>query len=327
MLLIRTLLLEQLDGELQLEQELPLTHHDVLLKLSEAPGGQQRMSELADRVLLTKSGLTRVIDVLEKNGLVERVRSEEDARGRYARLTPAGRARLQAAHPVHVRGVRALFLDKLSDDQVHCLVKTWHAVLADRGQAASPVRGRPPPGTECDPGVAGDSRPDARATMNAGLGREHGLRLASRQNRASVLARSLLAAGPMQECQPSPLQCRILTKPELSGVTGSRLSGGCYVPDAASRGGGALPRPARTRASRGAVSGTRPRASQAPGAAAVRARRATGFTSGRRAGGHRARGWLPSAARQVRLGCRAARRHCSAVGVPVRRRSRRPDRG
>ena len=133
MLLIRTLLLEQLDGELQLEQELPLTHHDVLLKLSEAPGGQQRMSELADRVLLTKSGLTRVIDVLEKNGLVERVRSEEDARGRYARLTPAGRARLQAAHPVHVRGVRALFLDKLSDDQVHCLVKTWHAVLADRG--------------------------------------------------------------------------------------------------------------------------------------------------------------------------------------------------
>jgi DNA-binding MarR family transcriptional regulator len=52
----------------------------VLLKLSQAPGGQQRMAELADRVLLPKSGLTRVIDVLEKNGFVARARSEEDAR-------------------------------------------------------------------------------------------------------------------------------------------------------------------------------------------------------------------------------------------------------
>jgi DNA-binding MarR family transcriptional regulator len=133
MLLIRTLLLQQLDGELQLDQQLPLTHHDVLLMLSEAPGGQQRMSELADRVLLTKSGLTRAVDVLENNGLVERVRSEEDARGRYARLTPAGRTKLQAAHPAHVRGVRALFLDKLSDDQLHYLVDAWHAVLSDAG--------------------------------------------------------------------------------------------------------------------------------------------------------------------------------------------------
>ena len=133
MLLIRALLLERLDGELQLEHRLPLTHHDVLLKLSEAPGGQQRMSELADRALLTNSGLTRVIDVLEKDGFVERVRSEEDGRGRYARLTPAGRTRFQAAHPVYLRGVRALFLDKLADDQLHGLVETWHAVLRKAG--------------------------------------------------------------------------------------------------------------------------------------------------------------------------------------------------
>jgi DNA-binding MarR family transcriptional regulator len=108
MLLIRSVLIEQLDCELQLEQRLPLTHHDVLFKLSEAPGVQQRICELADRVLLTKGGLTRVIDLLEKNGLVERVRSEADGRARYARLTPTGRARLQAAHPVHLRRVRAL---------------------------------------------------------------------------------------------------------------------------------------------------------------------------------------------------------------------------
>lgn len=131
MLLVRALLVEQLDGELQLEQRLPLTHHDVLLKLGEAPGGQQRMSELADRVRVTKSGLTRVIGVLEKDGFVERMRSQDDGRGRCARLTPAGGTRLQAAHPVHVRGVRALFLDKLSDDQLHCLVETWHAVISE----------------------------------------------------------------------------------------------------------------------------------------------------------------------------------------------------
>ena len=144
MLLIRALLRERLDRELQLEQQLPLTHHDVLLKLSEAPDGKRRMSELADRVSLTKGGLTRVIDALEKNGLVERVRAEEDARVRYARLTPAGRTRLQAAHPVHARGVRTLFLDKLSDDQLHCLVETWHAVLSDR-------RSRPPTLRQADP--------------------------------------------------------------------------------------------------------------------------------------------------------------------------------
>lgn len=147
MLLIRRLVLERLDDELRLEQRLPLTHHDVLLKLSQAPGGQQRMSELADRVLLTKSGLTRVIDVLEKNGFVERVRSAGDARARCARLTPAGRTRLQAAHPVHVRGVRTLFLDKLSDDQLHCLVETWRS-LGPPQQTATPAPGRPSPGDE-----------------------------------------------------------------------------------------------------------------------------------------------------------------------------------
>lgn len=148
MLLIRALLLEQLDGELQLEQRLPLTHHDVLLKLSEAPGGQQRMSELADRVLLTKGGHTRVVDVLEKAGFVERVRSQEDGRGRYARLTPAGRARFQTAHPVHVRGVRALFLDKLSDGQLHCLAQTWHTVLSEGWSRQLAVLGRPSAGDE-----------------------------------------------------------------------------------------------------------------------------------------------------------------------------------
>jgi DNA-binding MarR family transcriptional regulator len=119
---------------------LPLAHYEVLLKLSQAPGGRQRMTELADRVPLTKSGPTRVIDVLEKNGFVERARADEDARGRYARLTLAGRIQLQAAQPVHVRGVRALFLDKLNDEQLHCLVETWHTVISDSPSRKSTPR-------------------------------------------------------------------------------------------------------------------------------------------------------------------------------------------
>ena len=131
MLRIHALVIEQLEDELQFEQRLPLSSYDVLVHLSEASGGQRRMSELADDVLMTKSGLTRVVDVLEKQGLVERVRSEEDGRGFYARLTTAGRKKFRAAHKVHVRGVRARFLDKLSDGQLESLAGAWHAVSPD----------------------------------------------------------------------------------------------------------------------------------------------------------------------------------------------------
>ena len=128
MLRIHALVIEQLDDELQYEQRLPLSSYDVLLHLAEAPGGQRRMSELADLVLLTKSGLTRVVDVLEKQGLVERLRSEEDGRGLYAKLTPAGRKRFRAAHKIHVQGIRARFLEKLSDPQLQNLADAWRAI-------------------------------------------------------------------------------------------------------------------------------------------------------------------------------------------------------
>ena len=131
MLRIHALVMEQLGDELELEQRLPLSSYDVLVHLSGATGGQRRMTDLADDVLMTKSGLTRVVDVLEKQGLVERVPSEQDARGLYAKLTPQGRAKYRAAHKVHVRGIRAHFLHKLSDNQLQNLAKAWHAVSPD----------------------------------------------------------------------------------------------------------------------------------------------------------------------------------------------------
>lgn len=83
------------------DRDLSLPYYDVLVHLSEAPDQQLRMQELAHRVLLSKSGLTRLIDRMEARGLVRRAASEADARGVNAVLTRAGLTALEAAVPVH----------------------------------------------------------------------------------------------------------------------------------------------------------------------------------------------------------------------------------
>jgi len=94
-----------LEDELADEKLLPLTWYDVLVQLVEAPGRRLRMTELAERVLLSRSGLTRLVDRLVKGGLVERQPCPDDARGTYCVLTAAGFGRLRDAAPVHLRGV------------------------------------------------------------------------------------------------------------------------------------------------------------------------------------------------------------------------------
>lgn len=128
MLTVHSLLMGELDEELQAEQGLPLTSYDVLVHLGEAEGTRLRMSELAERILLSKSGLSRVVDVLERQGLVERERDLSDGRGTYATLTRSGKARLRAAHRAHVRGVRARYLDKLTPEQLEALAAAWRSV-------------------------------------------------------------------------------------------------------------------------------------------------------------------------------------------------------
>lgn len=91
-----------------------LTDYDVLVQLATAEGGHLRMSELADRVVISRSGVTRLVDRLVADGLVERVVCDTDRRGQWASLTDAGRARLAAATPGHLRGVAQHFLDRLS---------------------------------------------------------------------------------------------------------------------------------------------------------------------------------------------------------------------
>ncbi len=110
-----------LDRELQDERGLSLSSYEVLVHLSEAPDRRLRMNELAGRASLSRSGLTRLVDRLQADGLVDRKGCPEDRRGSYAELTSAGERVLEEAWPVHVRGVREHFVGRLSADEIEVL--------------------------------------------------------------------------------------------------------------------------------------------------------------------------------------------------------------
>jgi DNA-binding MarR family transcriptional regulator len=105
----------RLEAELAAEHDLPLASYDVLVQLAEVPGRSLRMIELADRVLLSRSGLSRLVDRLVREGLVERAPCLEDARGTLAVLTPAGLQRLREASVTHLRGVHDHVTSRLDD--------------------------------------------------------------------------------------------------------------------------------------------------------------------------------------------------------------------
>src|SRR3954449_13025628 len=102
-------LLRELDDELTREHGLPLSSYDVLVQLDEAEDGRLRMSHLADAVLLSRSGLSRLVTRLEGQGLLERVECTDDARGSFALITDKGRELLDEARHTHRAGVRSRF--------------------------------------------------------------------------------------------------------------------------------------------------------------------------------------------------------------------------
>jgi DNA-binding MarR family transcriptional regulator len=108
----------ELERELLAETGMPIAWYDVLLQLAEAPERRLRMAELADRVLLSRSGLTRLIDRLQAEGLVRREPSPEDARGTFTVLTADGMTRLRAAAPVHLAGISRHWLTHFSEDEL-----------------------------------------------------------------------------------------------------------------------------------------------------------------------------------------------------------------
>ena len=118
-------LTKELDAELAREHDLPLSSYEVLLYLADAPGGRMRMAELADSVLLSRSGLTRLVDRLQREGLLKRERCESDARGYFAEITPKGRRLFDAARRTHLDGVRARFLSRFSRDELRTMGALW----------------------------------------------------------------------------------------------------------------------------------------------------------------------------------------------------------
>jgi DNA-binding MarR family transcriptional regulator len=135
LLRVHATLTRELDEELRRSHGLPLSSYDVLVNLESAPDYQMRMSELADAVLLSRSGLTRLVERLERDGLLTRTDCPSDARGSLAVLTDAGLARLAEARKTHLRGVRERFLDRFDDAELEQLGAWWSRVL-DRGDDA-----------------------------------------------------------------------------------------------------------------------------------------------------------------------------------------------
>jgi DNA-binding MarR family transcriptional regulator len=133
---VTTGVLGTLDNELRAEHGLSLGEYEVLVHLSEAPDRSLRMTDLASRLRLSPSGITRRIDGLVRAGLVERRQCPSDRRGSNAVLTEEGMRRLEEAAPSHVRGVRAHFIDQLSAQQLANLAAALSSIDIDSAQAA-----------------------------------------------------------------------------------------------------------------------------------------------------------------------------------------------
>jgi DNA-binding MarR family transcriptional regulator len=129
-----------LNADLVADHGLTLNDYEVLLRLSRAPGGQMRRVDLAEQVLLTASGITRLLDGLQASGYVDKAACSSDARVTYAVLTDAGHEKLRAAADVHVAGIHAKFAERYSDDE-----------MATLAELLSRLDGREPDGEACKP--------------------------------------------------------------------------------------------------------------------------------------------------------------------------------
>ena len=113
----------ELSVQLQREHGLTLNDYEVLLHLSHAEGGMLRRVDLAERVLLTASGITRLLEGLERAGYVAKETCASDARVSYAKLTDVGAAKLRAAADTHLRGIDEVFLSRYSGSELATLAE------------------------------------------------------------------------------------------------------------------------------------------------------------------------------------------------------------
>jgi DNA-binding MarR family transcriptional regulator len=129
-------LMATLDNELRAAHGLTLGDYEVLVRLSDAPAGYLRMTDLAAQLHLSPSGITRRIDGLVKAGLVERQQCPTDRRGSNAVLTKLGIKTLEECAPTHVAGVRGHFIDRLTEDQLRDLTDALTSIHIDPDASA-----------------------------------------------------------------------------------------------------------------------------------------------------------------------------------------------
>ncbi|HEX3910235.1 MAG TPA: MarR family transcriptional regulator [Solirubrobacteraceae bacterium] len=126
-------LAKRLDAALDQAHGLPLSSYEVLDHLEDTSGGRMRMCDLAEQAQLSRSGLTRLVDRLEREQLIERCSCEQDARGSFACLTAGGRERLEEARVTHMAVVREQFFSRFSEAEL--------GLLADMCQRIAPCAG------------------------------------------------------------------------------------------------------------------------------------------------------------------------------------------
>ena len=113
----------ELSAQLQREHGLTLNDYEVLLHLKHADGGRMRRVDLAEQIVLTASGITRLLEGLERGGYVRKESCSSDARVSYAALTDVGREKLSAAADTHLRGVDDLFVSRYSGSELTTLAE------------------------------------------------------------------------------------------------------------------------------------------------------------------------------------------------------------
>jgi len=130
--------LRRLEADLIEGQRLTLAEYDVLVQLVQAPGRRLRMAELSERVRLSRSGVTRMVDRMAAAGLLRRERCPSDRRGAFAVLTPAGLDRLRRATPTHFRGIRDYFTRPLDRKQLALLSAALEPLSSSRTNRKTP---------------------------------------------------------------------------------------------------------------------------------------------------------------------------------------------
>jgi len=129
LLKVHATVVDRIDHDLAAAERVPLSSYDVLIELYEAPERRLRMHELAERVVLSRSGLTRLVDRLEAQGLLTRDRCGTDRRGAYAVITEQGIIALRRAWPVYAQGISQYFAHWLTPEEAQVFVSALERIL------------------------------------------------------------------------------------------------------------------------------------------------------------------------------------------------------